>query len=303
MKENMKYIYEEGKFINEYKIIKKINEGHDAGAVLLNQNNCKKFDLIDDTLTNIENIKKNNTCTDYFDITYIKIKTYVNNKIDNKILEGKIIVEREGYDFEASNENEDSIWFHVDILTELEVHFKDNNYKHLKCWGLIDNDEQSLVIYNPKEELEKRKKELYNQIKKIDNEINNIENFDKVIEKYNLIEDIEKMLESGLQDTYYEEDNINSKKSYPTKPDGNFIAMIEYFSGGVAPDDDPTYEGWFSKHDLSGAYIRDAMKDINKTQNLAKKIQEEFKDKVSVVFLDFNKGCQYGCAINVWIKK
>ena len=35
MKENMKYIYEEGKFINEYKIIKKINEGLIAGAVAL----------------------------------------------------------------------------------------------------------------------------------------------------------------------------------------------------------------------------------------------------------------------------
>ncbi len=298
----MKYIYEEGKLIDKYKIIKKINEGHDAGAVLLNQNNCKKFDLIDDTLTNFENTKKYDTSTDYFNITYIKVKTYANNKTDEKILKGKITVEREGYDFIASNENEDELWFHVDLLTELEVHFKDNNYKHLKCWGLIDNDEQSLVVYDPKADLEKQKKELYDQIKKINNEIDNIENFDEVIKRSNLIEDIEKMLESGLQDTYYEEDNINSKKSYPTKPDGDFIAMIEYFSGGVCPDDDESYKGWFSKHDLSGAYIRDAMKDINKTKELAEKIQEKFKDDVSVVFLDFNQGCQYGCAINVWIK-
>lgn len=304
MKENMKYIYEEGKLIGEYKIIKKIDKNHDAGAVLLNQNNCKKFDLIDDTLTNIENVKRYDTCTtDYFDITYIKTKIYANNKIIEETLEGKITIEREGFDFIASNENKDTLWFHVDILTELKVHFKDDNYKHLKCWGLIDNDEESLVVYDPRKELEKQKKELYNQIKEIDNEISNIESFDKIIKKSDLIKDIEKMLESGLQNTYYKEDNINSEKSYPTKPDGEFIAMIEYFSGGVEPDDDPAYEGWFSRHDLSGDYIRDAMNDINKTQNLAKKIQEEFKDKVSVVFLDFNKGCQHGCAINVWIKK
>jgi hypothetical protein len=79
--------------------------------------------------------------------------------------------------------------------------------------------------------------------------------------------------------------------------------MVEYFSGGVNPDDDPAYEGWFGKHELSGTYIRDAMVDIIKTQHLANEIQEKFGDKVSVVFLDFNQGSEYGCAINVWIKE
>lgn len=118
-----------------------------------------------------------------------------------------------------------------------------------------------------------------------------------------LIEKIEETLESGLAYTYTEEDNINSKKSYPTKPDGDFIAMIEYFSDGVNPDDDPAYEGWFSEHELSGTYIRDAMVDIIKTQHLANEVQNIFGDKVSVVFLDFNQGCEWGCAINVWVKK
>jgi len=124
------------------------------------------------------------------------------------------------------------------------------------------------------------------------------------MQKLNMIlKEIIDILDSGLADVYFEKNDINNKKIFPTKPDGEFWAMIEYFSGGVAPDDDPTYKGWFSKHDLSGAYIRDAMKDINKTKELAEKVQEKFKDNVSVVFLDFNQGCQYGCAINVWIKK
>lgn len=118
-----------------------------------------------------------------------------------------------------------------------------------------------------------------------------------------LIEEIEEMLDSGLAYTYTEEDNIDSKEAYPTRPDGEFTAMIEYFSGGVNPDDDPDYEGWFSKHELSGTYIRDAMIDIIKTQHLANRVQTIFGDKVSVVFLDFNQGCEYGCAINVWVKK
>ena len=118
-----------------------------------------------------------------------------------------------------------------------------------------------------------------------------------------LREEVEEMLESGLAYTYTKKDNIDSKRSYPTRPDGDFVAMVEYFSGGVNPDDDPAYEGWFGKHELSGTYIRDAMVDIIKTQHLANEVQTIFGDKVSVVFLDFNQGCEWGCAINVWIKQ
>ena len=118
-----------------------------------------------------------------------------------------------------------------------------------------------------------------------------------------IIDEVENMLISGLAYTYLKEDNIDSKKAYPTRPDGDFIAMVEYFSGGVNPDDDPAYEGWFGEHELSGTYIRDAMVDIIKTQHLANEVQKEFGDKLSVVFLDFNQGCEWGCAINVWIKE
>lgn len=118
-----------------------------------------------------------------------------------------------------------------------------------------------------------------------------------------IIKDVEEMLDSGLAYTYTKEDNIDSKKAYPTRPDGDFVAMVEYFSGGVIPDDNPAYEGWFGKYELSGTYIRDAMVDIIKTQHLANEVQQIFGDKVCVVFLDFNQGCEYGCAINVWIKK
>lgn len=117
-----------------------------------------------------------------------------------------------------------------------------------------------------------------------------------------LIDEVENMLISGLAYTYLKKDNIDNKNLYPTRPDGDFIAMVEYFSGGVIPDDNPAYKGWFGKHELSGTYIRDAMVDIIKTQHLANEVQEAFGDKVSVVFLDFNQGCEWGCAINVWIK-
>lgn len=117
-----------------------------------------------------------------------------------------------------------------------------------------------------------------------------------------LLRIIEEELENGLAYTYEEEyEGQFNNNVFPTKPEGNFKYMVEYFSGGVNPDDDPAYEGWFGKHELSGTYIRDAMVDIIKTQHLANEIQEKFGNKVSVVFLDFNQGSEYGCAINVWI--
>lgn len=119
-----------------------------------------------------------------------------------------------------------------------------------------------------------------------------------------LLRVIEEELESGLAYTYEEEyEGQFNNNVFPTKPKGDFKYMVEYFSGGVNPDDDPAYEGWFSEHELSGTYIRDAMVDIIETQHLANEIQEKFGDKVSVVFLDFNQGCQWGCAINVWIRE
>ena len=117
-----------------------------------------------------------------------------------------------------------------------------------------------------------------------------------------LLRIIEEELENGLAYTYEEEyEGQFNNNVFPTKPEGDFKYMVEYFSGGVNPDDDPAYEGWFGKHELSGTYIRDAMVDIIKTQHLANEIQEKFRNKVSVVFLDFNQGSEYGCAINVWI--
>ena len=78
--------------------------------------------------------------------------------------------------------------------------------------------------------------------------------------------------------------------------------MVESFSGGVCPFDDERYKGWFGETEYSGDYIREAMMDILKTELLAKEIQEKYNDKgIKVVFLDFNKGCEWGCAINVWI--
>lgn len=119
-----------------------------------------------------------------------------------------------------------------------------------------------------------------------------------------LLRVIEEELESGLAYTYEEEyEGQFNNNAFPTKPEGDFKYMVEYFSGGVNPDDDPAYKGWFSEHELSGTYIRDAMIDIIETQHLANEIQEKFGDKVSVVFLDFNQGCQWGCAINVWIRE
>ena len=114
---------------------------------------------------------------------------------------------------------------------------------------------------------------------------------------------IEKDIESGLAYVYEEEyDGQFNNNLFPTKPDGNFIYMLEYFSGGVCPTDDEKYKGWHSKHDYSGEYIRDAMIDILKTESLVKELERKYENKgVKVVFLDFNQGCEWGCAINVWI--
>ena len=116
---------------------------------------------------------------------------------------------------------------------------------------------------------------------------------------------IEKDIESGLAYEYEEEYNGQFNNNiFPTKPDGNFVYMLEYFSGGVCPEDDEKYKGWHSEYDYSGEYIRDAMIDILKTESLAKELERKYKNEgVKVVFLDFNKGCQWGCAINIWIPK
>lgn len=118
-----------------------------------------------------------------------------------------------------------------------------------------------------------------------------------------LLKIIKKELEDGLAYTYEEEyEGQFNNNLFPTKPEGDFKYMVEYFSGGVCPFDDERYEGWFEKNDYSGDYIRDAMKDILTTESLAKDIQKKYeKQGIKVVFLDFNKGCEWGCAINVWI--
>lgn len=118
-----------------------------------------------------------------------------------------------------------------------------------------------------------------------------------------LLKIIEEELKSGLAYTYEEEyEGQFNNNVFPTKPEGDFKYMVESFSGGVCPFDDKRYEGWFGETEYSGDYIREAMIDILKTELLAKEIQEKYNDKgIKVVFLDFNKGCQWGCAINVWI--
>ena len=116
-------------------------------------------------------------------------------------------------------------------------------------------------------------------------------------------EKIIKEIDNTYKASYVEMENINNKNIYPTKPYGKFVCMLEIFSDGVSPYDDESYRGWFSEEDLSGTYIRDAMIDIIKTQRIAKEIKEKYGDKVEVVFLDFNQGCQYGCAINIWVRK
>lgn len=119
-----------------------------------------------------------------------------------------------------------------------------------------------------------------------------------------LLKAIEKELEDGLAYTYEEEyeGQFNNNNIFHTKPEGDFKYMVEYFSGGVCPFDDERYKGWFSKNDYSGDYIREAMMDILKTELLVNEIQEKYEDKrIKVIFLDFNKGCEWGCAIHVWI--
>ena len=118
-----------------------------------------------------------------------------------------------------------------------------------------------------------------------------------------LLETIEEELKNGLAYTYEEEyEGQFNNNVFPTKPEGDFKYMVEYFSDGVDPYDDEKYRGWFGENNHNGTYIRDAMIDILKTESFAKEIQEKYSEKgIEVVFLDFNEGCQGGCAINVWI--
>lgn len=120
-----------------------------------------------------------------------------------------------------------------------------------------------------------------------------------------LLKDIEnnELISGGIAYIEHEEYEGQFDVLWPDKPKGEHIYMVEYFSAGVCPEDDEKYVGWFSTYDYSGDYIRDAMKDIQKTEDKVKKLQEQYNDKIDVQFLDFNKGCEYGCAINIWVKK
>lgn len=296
MKENMKYIYEKGIIKDDKKITKTINKGHDTGAILSNQYNCEKFNLIDNTLTNFKNKKEYDDCcyTDYDDITYIRAKEYgTSHQINGKAIKGIIKVKREGYEFTASNKcGKEKLFFHVDSLVELEVHFKDNSYKHLKCWGLVDNDDDYLVVYDPRKELEDQKTELCNQIKEINDKISKMESFNETL---NLMEKI-----------YDEEDCIIEHTStdidhFGVSPPDNeeYYAMIEFFSTHLVMKDEKEYEGDFGPNTK---FVKDAMKLIDDTYKRADEIKEKYKDQnVKVTIGEFNNGCEGGMALYVWV--
>lgn len=297
MKENMKYIYEKGRFEKEKKTTTTIHKGHDAGAVLSNQINYEKFNLIDNTLTNFKNKKSygdHNLYTDYSDIKYIKVKTYgTDHKVGKKDIKGSIKVQREGYEFTVYNEcNKDKLFFHVDTLVELEVHFKDNSYKHLKCWGLVDNDNDYLIVYDPRKELEKEKEELYNQIKEINNKLNNMESFNETL---NLMEKI-----YDEEDCIIEYANTDIDHFGVSPPDNEeYYAMIEFFSTHLIMKDENEYDGDFGPN---AKFVKDAMKLINDTYKRADEIREKYKNQnVKVTIGEFNSGCEGGMALYIWV--
>lgn len=111
------------------------------------------------------------------------------------------------------------------------------------------------------------------------------------------------LISNGIAYIEHEEYEGQFEKLWSDKPKGNHIYMVEYFSDGVCPEDDEKYMGWFSTYDYSGDYIRDAMKDIQKTEDKVKELKKQYGDKIDIQFLDFNKGCEYGCAINIWVKE
>ena len=120
-----------------------------------------------------------------------------------------------------------------------------------------------------------------------------------------LVEELEnnKLISGGIAYIETEEYEGQFEKLWSDKPKGKHIYLIEYYSAGVCPDDDERYEGWFGTYEYSGDYIRDAMKDIEKTEYKVKELEKEYGNKIDVQFLDFNKGCEYGCAINIWVKE
>ena len=111
------------------------------------------------------------------------------------------------------------------------------------------------------------------------------------------------LISGGIAYIETEEYEGQFERLWPDKPKGEHVYMIEYFSAGVCPEFEEKYEGWFGAHEYSGDYIRDAMQDINDTEDKVRQLEEQYGDKVDIQFLDFNKGCEYGCAINIWIPK
>lgn len=118
-----------------------------------------------------------------------------------------------------------------------------------------------------------------------------------------LLQDItnNSLIKYGIAYIETEEYYDHFKTLYPDKPKGNYKYMVEYYSECVNPDDDDLYQGYFSSEDLSGNYIRDAMEVINRTINIVQELREQYRNQVDIQFVDFNKGCQYGCAIRIWI--
>ncbi len=166
---------------------------------------------------------------------------------------------------------------------------KNNSFKHFDLkfkdeYGLTDNCgwEHWLIIETTVRPSALTNNNTKNLLKKIKNEGDSI-------------------IELSASPIYEQPKNQFSKES-GLQPQGDFAYMVEFFSWNLIDPSEKKYQGCFSQHDYNGEYIRDCMKLINDVERRAKELADKYADKgVKVTVNDFNKGCQYGMAIYVWI--
>ena len=265
----MKYTIEEGFIMAGKKENRSVTNGHDAGAWWGNQNNCTKFDLIDTILSgnNDEEIGMHQAL--YKSIKYLRVKQFFpDGTIKEESIQGPdLIIERDGYDFRAIKKNDERIFFNIDTIIELSI-IRNNNtqYTDFKCWGLIDNTDDYMTIYDPAKE----KAELNKLVQQIaDDEPN------------------------GVEDPWFDFDvkNPDDGKKY--------YAMVGFHSITLINDEKDEYQGEFG---VNGKYIKDAADLIREIENAAEETRLKYADKgIKVSIGDFNVGCQFGMSIYVWI--
>ena len=80
---------------------------------------------------------------------------------------------------------------------------------------------------------------------------------------------------------------------------GDFAYMVEFFSFHLIDEDSNEYQGGYG---LNNEYIKDAMFLINRVENRAEILRQNYEDKeVKVTVNGLNDGCQGGLAVYVWI--